>query len=127
MDEISTTQRQKKKILEQICALGEMRRGSVIEQFVEVKRPDGSLARHGPYPLYTYKEGGHTISRRLPDTASAEQYRAQIEHFRRFEQLSAQLIKTSQRLCDLLQQAQEEAAPSPEKKRRRSPSSRTGK
>ena len=127
MDELKAAQKQKLNILEQIRALGDMRRGSVTEQFFERKRSDGAITRCGPYHLYTYKQDGQTISRRLPDAAGAVQYRAQIEQFRRFEELSAQLVEISQRICDLLQQTHEQAAFSPEKKRRRSPSNKTGR
>ena len=71
MDELKAAQKQKMNVLEQIRALSDMRRGSVTEQFFERKRSDGAITRCGPYHLYTYKQDGQTISRRLPDTASA--------------------------------------------------------
>ena len=92
----------------------------MVEQYYEVKHKDGSMVRQGPYFLYSYKDKGKTISRRLSGPGEAQRYREEIEEFRRFEQLSSQLIELSHRICDL--KAQARGSPeeeSPEKKFRR--------
>jgi len=85
----------------QIAALGSMRKGSVSEQFLETAHKDGSKTKRGPYILYTFKEKGRTISRRLPAKQKAQLFREQIDNFRRFQTLAAQLVRTSQRMADL--------------------------
>jgi hypothetical protein len=45
--------------------LEELRRGSLTEQFLMVKRKDGSRVKRGPYPLLTRKHGRKTIDNRF--------------------------------------------------------------
>jgi len=88
------------EIMKEMGELGEMRRGSVVEQFQERVRPDGRIVRHGPYPLYSYKEKGRTISRRLKTSEEADRYRQQIRNFRRFEELTRELVMIGEQLSD---------------------------
>ena len=126
MDALKSLVEKKKRILDQINNLKEMRRGSIIEQFFEKEREDGSTVRRGPYLLYTYKDKGQTVSRRLPNERVAERYRAEIDELRKFEQLSSQLVETSQHICDLKHQAKDsEKESSREKKRRKKSSKRS--
>jgi hypothetical protein len=102
----------RQQVMQQLEALEQMRRGSVVEQYREVHRPGGRRSRQGPYPLYTYKEKGRTISRRLKGEHEVQQYRNQIENFRRFEHLMRELIQLGEQLCDL-------SVPLQEKKQRK--------
>lgn len=88
-------------IIEELKGLDEMRRGSVTEQYQERILPNGEKVRRGPYPLYTYKEKGRTISRRLKSEAEVLQYRRQIQNYRRFEELTRELLLIGEQLCDL--------------------------
>jgi hypothetical protein len=92
---------QRAQIIDQIAALGPMRRGSVYDHFLPTPRKDGSTYRRGPYPTYTFKQGGKTKAKLLHNEEEAELYRRQIEAFRRWQELSAQLVSISQRLADL--------------------------
>jgi len=106
MDELKRERERKKEIINQIRKIRDMRRGSVTGQYYEVKHKDGSIVQQGPYFLYSYKDKGKTISRRLSGPGEAQRYREEIEEFRRFEQLSSQLIDVSHRICDLKAQAE---------------------
>jgi len=88
------------EILEQIAALGPMRMGSIQEQSLSHQRPDGSIRRRGPYLRYTFKRGRKTCGKHLRNREEAETYRRQIETFRRYQQLSAELVRVSQSLAD---------------------------
>ena len=91
----------RRQLLSQIEDLDQIRRGSIIEQFVESVRQDGTKARRGPYTLYSFKDkGGRTISRRLTDPAQIIHYRSQIEAFRQFQQCTAELLALGEALCD---------------------------
>src|SRR4030042_2915667 len=103
----------RKEILQELACLEEFRRGSVVEQLVESLRRDGSRAQRGPYRLYSFKEKGKTLSRRLKDEQEAAKYRREIHAFRRFHTLVAELISLGEQLSDLPQISQEG-----EKKRR---------
>jgi hypothetical protein len=107
------------RILEELARLVQLRRGSITEQVVEHMDAQGQKSPRGPYPLLTYKEKGRTVSRRLHGAKEMAQCRQQIENFRRFEQLTQELREVGERLC--------EEDISMEKKRRRSPSSKTRK
>ncbi len=101
MDTHRQLSRQRSKILGQIETLGPMRMGSVYDHYVPTKRKDGSRYRRGPYPTYTYKQNGKTRAKHLSNPEQAELYQSQIDNFRRYQQLSAQLVELSQRLADL--------------------------
>jgi hypothetical protein len=94
-------------VLQEMEGLEQMRRGSVVEQYREVGRPGARRTRQGPYPLYTYKEKGRTISRRLKGEEEVGRYRSQIENFRRFEQLTRELIQLGEQLCEMSLSVQE--------------------
>ena len=89
------------QILEQIAALGPMRRGSISEQMLPTKQPDGSIRRRGPYLTYTFKQAGKTRGKHLRNQDEADLYQAQIQNYRRYQQLSAELVQLSQTLADL--------------------------
>ena len=63
MNELKSEQERRKEIMNQIKKIKDMRRGSVVEQYYEVKHKDGSLVRQGPYFLYSYKDKGKTPGR----------------------------------------------------------------
>lgn len=96
------------QIIEQIAALGPMRMGSVSEQLLPYKQPDGSIRRRGPYLTYTFKQGGKTRGKHLRNQDEADLYQRQIQHYRRYQQLSAELVQVSQTLADLEASGEEE-------------------
>jgi hypothetical protein len=73
--------------------LQEVRRGSLTEQFLMVKRKDGSRVKRGPYPLLTRNHGQKTISRRLTNPALLPLYRRQIQAMRQFESVVDALVQ----------------------------------
>lgn len=88
-------------ILEEIAGIERMRRGSVTEQYVETVRADGSKGRRGPYFLYSFKKKRKTVSRRVTRRDLVPEYRAQIEAFRRFDELVRELTAIGEKLGDL--------------------------
>lgn len=91
---------EREKILRELGQLREIRRGSVTEQYLDTKLKDGSKVRNGPYLLYTYKEKGRTVSRRLVDADEVARYRQQIDGFRRFEILMTRLREIGESISD---------------------------
>jgi len=94
-------EQQRQALLRQLANLQELRRGSLTEQFLVVKHKDGSQVKHGPYPLFTRKEGPKTVSRRLGDPQLVPLYRQQIQAMRQFEGVVDQLIRVGEQLSDL--------------------------
>ena len=101
MDTLKQLSHKHADIVAQIAALGPMRMGTVIERMLATKRTDGSTYQRGPYLSYTFKHGGKTCGKHLRSDQEAERYRRQIETFRRYQELSAQLVELSQRMADL--------------------------
>jgi hypothetical protein len=101
MDSLRELSRQRDRLIEQIAALGAMRMGTVAERMLPTRRSDGSVYRRGPYSMYTFKEGGKTRGKHLRTAEEVGVYRKQIESFRRYQELSAELVRVSQRLADL--------------------------
>jgi hypothetical protein len=119
----SNLERQRQSLLQQLSALPQIRRGSLTEQHLMVKRKDGSQVKYGPYPLLTRKEGSKTVSERLTDPAVVPLYRQQIQAMRQFERVVGQLVQVGEQLSDLAvaQEAQKKTA-SPTGTERRGPS-----
>jgi hypothetical protein len=92
---------QRQRLLQQLSGLQELRRGSLTEQFLMVKRKDGSRVKRGPYPLLTRKQGQKTISLRLTDPALVPLYRQQIQAMRQFETVVDGLVQVGEQLSDL--------------------------
>ena len=101
MDSFERLSLRRLQLLEEIGQLGAMRMGTVSEQMLPGRRADGTAYRRGPYLTYTFKRGGRTNGRHLRGEQEAQVYRSQIEVFRRYQQLSAELVEVSQRLADL--------------------------
>jgi hypothetical protein len=101
MDTSQKLHARRAQILEQITALGPMRMGSISEQMLPYKQPDGSIRRRGPYLTYTFKQAGKTCGKHLRSQEEAELYQRQIQNYRRFQELSAELVQVCQTLADL--------------------------
>jgi hypothetical protein len=100
MDPTAKLIQQKNELLAQLAALGPMRKGTLSEQYVQTTLKDGTPSRRGPYTVYTFKAHGRTLSQRLSDRARIALYREQIATFRRFQELSAELLRVGQQLAD---------------------------
>ena len=100
MDSTTKLIQRKNELLAQLAALGPMRKGTLNEQYVQTTLKDGSPRRRGPYTVYTFKEHGRTLSQRLSDRAQIALYREQIATFRRFQELSTELLRVGQQLAD---------------------------
>ena len=108
-------------ILREVADLSEMRRGSIIEQFMETVNADGSKRRRGPYVLYSYKEKNKTVSMRLSNRELADIYRKQIGAFRRFQDLTQELVSLGEKISNAVIDEEEG------KKKGKSSSNRTKK
>lgn len=105
MTSIQQVHQHRQQILKEMAELEQVRRGSLTEQMVETVGADGRRHQRGPYPLYTFKEGGKTISRRVSDPAQIPIYRQQIQQGRRFQELTTRLLHLGETLSDQAVQA----------------------
>ncbi len=101
MNDYPKLELQRQNLLQQLQGLRELRRGSLTEQFLTVKHADGTVVKHGPYPLLTRKQGQKTVSRRVSDPALLPLYRQQIQAMRQFETVVEQLVRLGEQFSDL--------------------------
>ena len=107
MSSYEQIQQQRQQILTELAHLDQIRRGSITQQMVETVGRDGVRYQRGPYTLYTFKEAGQTVSRRLTDPKQVSLYQRPIDQGRRFQELTAQLLRLGEALSE---QAIEESA-----------------
>jgi hypothetical protein len=107
-ESLRRVRQRRKELLTELAALEQMRRGSLTPQYFEATRNDGSTVRRGPYTLYTSKEKGKTVSRRITDPELVLRYEEQIKAFRRFETLANELVRVGEKISDLVLSDEEE-------------------
>jgi hypothetical protein len=101
-ESLRQVRQRRKELLAQLAVIEQMRRGSLVPQMFEAVRKDGTKVRRGPYTLYTSKEKGKTVSRRITDPEQVLRYREQIQAFRRFEMLANELVRAGEKISDLV-------------------------
>ncbi len=108
-DSLETLERQRAEILRQILRqmqqLGDMRRGSVVEQYLRCGKSPCCCKRsghpgHGPYFALTCKVAGKTKTRQLRAGPVLEKVRREVHAFHRFRELSERLIQINEGICE---------------------------
>lgn len=105
---LTQARKQRKELLGELASIEQMRRGSLCAQMFEGVLRDGTKVQRGPYILYTRKEKGRTLSRRIADPEQERCYREQIDAFRRFETLTSELVRIGEKIGDLVLSDEEE-------------------
>ena len=121
MSEIERLRKRREEVLRELSSLEQVRRGSVMEQYVETVSRDGVKGVRGPYFLYTFKKKNKTVSRRVPRGEQAAMYREQIQAFRRFQKLVAEMTAVGERISDLAALGDAGVKKTPRSKSRRMP------
>jgi len=125
MNTVAHLRHQRERLLEELSDLECVRRGSVVEQRVAATAADGRRYERGPYPLYSFKEKGRTVSRRLHSATEVDVYRQQIDNGRRFQQVVDELLRVSEQLSDATVQT-DTVKKTPRTKSRRTRKSNSG-
>ena len=123
--------RQRKDILSQLAGLGDLRPGTLAQQFRKCGKPNCRCAtdkewRHGPRWVLTWKAEGKSQGVSIPDDA-VEQTREQIAECARARILMRELIEVSTRLCDAHLEAIKGAKKRPHRGRRAGHPPRSGR
>jgi len=109
-------------ILDEIRSIDSMRRGSVNEQFFQIRHKGSKeLTRQGPYYVWSRSQGGKTVSQRLTSAEDIENTRAEVAAYRRFQTLCREYVEVASELASLKRTTEQE------KKRSKSGSRKTGK
>lgn len=100
MSMLSKLREARQQTLSQIAAIEEMRRGSVIRQFLKVKlKGQRKPILSGPYALLTFKQKGKTVSRRLHDLEEVRRLEHQVENYHTFQHLCRRLVEIAEAIC----------------------------
>jgi hypothetical protein len=109
-------------ILEEIRSIRAMRRGTINEQYFDVRlKAKKETTRRGPYYVFSRREGDKTVSQRLTTPEALEQARKDVEAYKRFQTLCREFEQVTVKLGDV------ERSSAQEKKRFKSGLNKTGK
>jgi hypothetical protein len=102
---LETLERQRAEILRQMQQLGDMRRGSVVEQYLRCGKSPCCCKRpghpgHGPYFTLTCKVAGKTKTRQLRAGPVLEKVKREVYAFHRFRELTERLLKINEEICE---------------------------
>jgi len=106
---------QRETLKAQLAAVGDMRPGFLMGRFRKCGKPGCHCARHdspghGPSWSLTHQVAHHTKTRVIPAGPAVQRTQAQLAEYRRFRELSRELVEISEQLCDA-QLAEEKGAP----------------
>lgn len=104
-DPLEALERRRTEILTQMQQLGDMRRGSVVEQYLPCGKPRCCCKKpghpgHGPYFALTRKVEGKTKTRQLRAGPLLEKVRKEVDTFHRFRELSKRLLEINEEICE---------------------------
>ncbi len=107
MPQLPKLKKARQEILAQISLIEEMRRGSVTRQFLKIQikgQPQSILS--GPYALFTCKQKGRTVGRRLHDPQEIRRLEHQVENYHTFQNLCRKLVDIGEQICEEKDQEQ---------------------
>jgi hypothetical protein len=91
---------ERKRILDKIEDIVAMRRGSVVRQyFPVVKNGNPSSQKRGPYPVFSYKKNGKTVSRRIRSAKELRRIERQVMYHRNFQDFCQRLVEIGEEIC----------------------------
>jgi hypothetical protein len=123
MDTVQQLEARRNAVLEQMRSIRSMRGGTINEQYfkTQLKGIKGTV-HHGPYYVLSRREGEKTVSKRLRSGAELEWAKKDVAEHKRFLGLCQDFERLTARLGEL---ERGEQGLEQEKKRFRSPSSKT--
>jgi hypothetical protein len=116
-------EKDRSEVLRQISHLGDMRPGSILGVMGRCSKPGCHCAQpgdpgHGPNFRLTRKVKGKTVAETLSSPAALQKAQREVAEFRKFRELSAQLLALNEAICQRRPLAEEESLSGAEKKRR---------
>lgn len=88
-----------------LAHIGDMRPGSLVGRYRSCGKPTCHCAKpgspgHGPSYSLTREVDGKTITKIIPSGPAVEQTRQQIAEYKRFRELTRELVAVSEEVCD---------------------------
>jgi len=118
---LQALEKDRSEVLRQISHLGDMRPGSILGVMGRCSKPHCHCAQpgdpgHGPNFRLTRKVKGKTVAETLSSPAALQKAQREVAEFRKFRELSAQLLELNEAICQRRPVAEEESLSGAEKK-----------
>jgi hypothetical protein len=115
-------EKDRSEVLRRISDLGDLRPGSIVEVMGRCSKPNCHCAQpgdpgHGPHFRLTRKVKGKTVAATLASPAALRKAQREVAEFRKFQQLSAELVEVNEAICQQ-RPVEEEGSLSPVQKKR---------
>jgi hypothetical protein len=115
-------EKDRSEVLRRISDLGDLRPGSIVEVMGRCSKPNCHCAQpgdpgHGPHFRLTRKVKGKTVAATLASPAALRKAQREVAEFRKFQQLSAELVEVNEAICQQ-RPVEEEGSLSPVEKKR---------
>lgn len=103
-DSLLELEERRSKLIAEISALGDFRRGSISATGGRCGTPGCHCHKpddpgHGPNLRLTYKLDGKTVTESFPTAAAQRKAEREIAAFRDYQELSRTLIETNDKIC----------------------------
>ena len=111
MPSISSVQKQRAVIAQELLAIRSLRPGNINEQYVRATRAGRPVTR-GPYPVLCWREGKKVLSERLSTPEQVAQAQQDVANHKRFKNLCRELESLTRQLgkAERQEAASQEAA-----------------
>ncbi len=103
-DLLTELEAERAKILDQVATLGDLRPGSICAVARRCGKPTCHCAKpndpgHDPQIRLTHRVNGRTVAESFPSPAAWRKAQAEIDEYRRLQQLSSELISVNEHIC----------------------------
>lgn len=103
-DWLADLENRRSGLIEQIAQLGDFRPGSISATRGRCGNPschchESGDPGHGPNLRLTYKAGGKTFTETFPTPAAQRKAQREIAGFRRYRELSRELVDINEKIC----------------------------
>ena len=101
---LADLEKQRSGLIVQITQLGDFRPGSISATKGRCGNPGCHCHKpddpgHGPNLRLTYKVDGKTVTETFPTVAAQRKAEREISAFRRYQELSRELVNTNEKIC----------------------------
>ncbi len=105
-DRLGTLEARRQRLYQALAALGDFRRGTISVNFRKCGRPTCRCARpdhsgHGPQYLWNATIAGKSRARNLRLGPELEKVGREVETYRAFVRLCAELVEVNEQMCQL--------------------------
>ena len=102
---LKALEKRRRGLLRELAQTGDMRRGSISENYRRCGKPRCRCAApgdpgHGPYYAFTRKVHGKTRTLNLRPGARLSRIRSEVETYRHFRQTCQRLVELNEQICE---------------------------